>query len=119
MIVRFLTSLLLLPLLVFGNGVRAEGSRGVGTIEIAYATRVLHFDHTRNAISPEGVIAVCLFPNDNSMGRNTCINAKGNNQWQDIFTIDIPGYQLVGFEYRLAGTGAYRNLFLYFRRKES
>jgi hypothetical protein len=115
--VKLVAALLLIPTLVFGNGAAGEPRSGI--VDLTYATRVLHFDHTRNAISPEGIIAVCFPPNDNSMGKNTCNNAKGENQWQDIFTINIPGYQLVGYEYQLVGPGAYRNLFLYFRRKDN
>jgi hypothetical protein len=35
----------------------------------------------------------------------------------DVNNLRIPGYQLVGFEYRFVGSGGYRQLLLYFKKQ--
>ena len=86
-------------------------------IDFSYAQRVLTFQSERNAISADGVIVVCLAANKSDWRDNTCLDANGKNAWTDVANINIPGHVLIGFEYRFTGSGGYRNLVLYFKKR--
>lgn len=109
---------LLLPLTAWaGSGSQGSEETRTNIIDLSYAQRVMHFQSERNAISVDGAILVCMQPNKTNWNNGTCLDAKDNNQWTDVSNIRINGYELTGFEYRLAGSGGYRNLFLYFKKK--
>ncbi len=85
-----------------------------GMVDYGNVQRVMHFNADRNAISDNGTILVCL-PYSKATNPG-CVNANGTNAWLDIASINIPEHYLIGFEYRMVGSG-YRHLFLYFRKK--
>jgi hypothetical protein len=111
---------LILALLFPAVAWAGSGSKGVEDtpttiVNLSYAQRVMHFSSERNAISADGVILVCMAKS--SWKDGTCLDAKDNNAWMDVNNLRIPGYQLVGFEYRFVGSGGYRQLLLYFKKQ--
>lgn len=110
-----LTAAMLLPTILWAAATASyTASTGTGIIEYKNIQRVMHFSDERNKISAYGVILVCL-PHS-AISSSRCVDANGNNAWQDIANVDIPGHELAGFDYRLSGSG-YRHIFLYFKKK--
>lgn len=101
-----------------GSGSQGSEETRTSVVDLSYAQRVMHFSYERNAISSDGVILVCMFPNKSSWNNGTCLDAKDNNAWMDASNLRIPGFELTGFEYRFPGSGGYRNLLLYFKKKQ-
>lgn len=114
--------ILLLTALCIAGSVHAKGSSGSAEdqqqsqVSFEQLPRVLIFDATSNDLSAQGEILVCprTVVTDWSF-RGKC-ELNGVNVWQRAETA-LPGWVLKRYEYRLAGSGGYRTLFLYFGKK--
>ena len=114
---KLLLALLMVPLFATAKGSSHPPTESMKSniVDMSYAERVLIFQSDSNAISSDGIMLVCRFPSISDSRDGTCLNNK-QNAWQDATKIDIPGFTLVGFEYRWVGSG-YRQLLLYFTKK--
>jgi hypothetical protein len=118
---KFLLALLAFPVLAVAGASsnvanRAAQEPPTSGISITHAQRSLTFGPGRNTTTVDGMILVCQHPNKYDENLASCVDNAGKNQWADILGIQIPGYVLVSFEYRLSGYGS-RYLFLYFGKK--
>jgi hypothetical protein len=83
--------------------------------DFAKYPRVLTFDSSRNAMTPDGVLLVCPLPAEANWRENTCtINTK--NAWVTAENA-LPGWVLKRYDIRMVGSGGYRHLILYFSKK--
>jgi hypothetical protein len=117
---KLLLSLLMAPMFAMAHGsshppVTHEQTRST-IVDMSYAQRVLVFQSEANAVSNDGIMLVCRFPSITSYRDGTCLN-NNQNAWQDATKVVIPGFELIGFEYRWVGSG-YRNLILYYSVKK-
>ena len=95
----------------------ASENQMMNVVSWKHAQRSLIFSSDYNTATPDGILLVCFSPNEGSSRDATCKNKSGQNQWVDVSTIQIPGFELVSFEYRYVGSGGYRTLILYFGKK--
>lgn len=112
-----IASLMMTASVVYAHGSSYAGSKAEQTtniVDIGYAQRVLVFESERNTATVDGQILVCRYPAEAKWQVSSC-TLNGANNWQDIYTIKIPGFVLVGYEYRFVSGS--RILLLYYRLK--
>lgn len=76
--------------------------------------RVLNFQSGANALTVNGEILVCFVPFITNWGK--CADSMGNNKWQSIHNVQIPGFKAHAYKYVNVGSGGYRNLYVFFKK---
>ena len=93
------------------------GDEGKGKITDTMAAKadiVVRFQGGANALNVNGEILVCFAPFITNW--NKCQDEKGNNKWQSIHSVQIPGFKAHAYKYVNVGSGGYRNLYVFFKK---
>ena len=111
---KFIMLCVLIPGLVFAKGPKPETEPNM-TINFDEFPRVLHFDNLRNAISSNGEILFCPREIAVSWHQQNICSVENQNKWTRISDINIDGYTVDRYEFRLQN--GYRHLFVYLKKK--
>lgn len=93
-----------------------------GIISSKIVQRVMIFESSRNWWSSDGHVLVCPYAMIVDFYEKGTCSQKGDEdkrtRWVKLEDLKIPGFEQVGFEYRMHGSGGYQRLFVYFGKPQ-
>jgi hypothetical protein len=102
-----------------GSSKGSDGGHTQGFVPIDEAQRVMHFGSERIWGTVDGVVLVCPLDADASSGRaKECESKDGKSAWTPLLSLVVPGYEISGLQYMFAGKDGYRQLLVFWRKKE-